>query len=803
MLAQVILAPSTLAQAISGSMDGFDLEDAPAVVEPDAELEPPRAVARPQAHGVKRVVCIFSGGCELDSASGLCNSELLAYVNRWRSEIGLPAWAPRARRPAHVFHGVAVAGWTLLDDDTAPTTSHAAVQIRALLGPGAVGFFDYEFFGGAAVAEAVRTDPVRQDWSTLVFHAWATSSLGNLSCVGGGTVLSAIESLRIQELLPQARLYRLDVHSAIAPLVVRGMWKHDFRAISCPPVLRGQRYSVFPAGHQQLWMRSRAVFHYKPSKGLLASILAYLQGRSDWTMPAEDAPVVPDSMEVDIPSANQMVQRGGGLPALRAEYPFWQRVDAILAGGGVRSCMTLGKFARRCMVSKFGDAGAKLWDLANLRGARDPSSQLLQVGRVRLDMAIMLYHRDYAPLGDETTREVGVDATPGGRREILVLVEVMITFSSPDADCRPTIVVRRFAAVNLGHKHAKAHDKGMAALHMVWNDYGPTEGRIRRWCRSCKSVLTDLGPEALWANSRNTVPAMFGRPLDPNVDDEFLFPFALKWPGTQHMLDSCLREVVLKDIPWYSDWVPELKTIAKTLGYTSYTDVLVASLRSQSQHDYARVLESPIEDFQQWRWGSLVRCSRDVQKRKDAAKAGWVDSEFDLKGEQLHTTSKLLKETAAANTFWLRLSFILLVFGPLEDLRGWVRGCACCVAARMRGSRNVCQYAGRRARWLREKIQQLVESLQHFATEYRHAHPWIDVEGFSDLLQTCVAALTGIIHIKFAFLWNLPYFCIGMRDQAIAADCLERRDALAAAGRRLHRVTECFLFSVIRVAKAR
>ena len=105
----------------------------------------------------------------------------------------------------------------------------------------------------------------------------------------------------------------------------------------------------------------------------------------------------------------------------------------------------------------------------------------------------------------------------------------------------------------------------------------------------------------------------------------------------------------------------------------------------------------------------------------------------------------------------------------------------------------MCQVAGRRARQLKQVVNSLLAQIRNLATSYAADHPWVDLHNFGETLVACTNALGGIVHLKFRFLSELPYLIVGLRDPAVSAGCLQRRDALCAAGGLLHRVTEGFL----------
>ena len=302
--------------------------------------------------------------------------------------------------------------------------------------------------------------------------------MGHLECVGGDSLVRSVTVLRDRCSLQGDRVACFFTRSALAPLLVRGSWDFDLRPLNVRPVAFAtpmQRYGVNPSGHPSLFVRSKCQYYYNPSKPQWVRIDKALSRLPGWPSKLPDEV---SSIQIRVPSAEDMSSRGSHVPlGARTVFGFWNRIDYIIAGAGNRSVRKAGKTARRHFRAKFGDHAERLWAAAEQRGARDPGAKLLCWGRVRMDMACMLYHREVSDLGPWTTREVGFDATPGGRREILALVEVMVRFKSPAEDCPPDLEEYRYPAVNLGHRIISSigdaeglsmHDKE-AMLNYVWS----------------------------------------------------------------------------------------------------------------------------------------------------------------------------------------------------------------------------------------------------------------------------------------------------------------------------------------------
>ena len=104
----------------------------------------------------------------------------------------------------------------------------------------------------------------------------------------------------------------------------------------------------------------------------------------------------------------------------------------------------------------------------------------------------------------------------------------------------PEVTQRRLLVTVLAHGHCSASDKALALLHALWLEYGPEEYVLRALCASARGIPTDFGPESLIANARDVLPRFYGRQGTLADLGSYLFPHALRLPGWNHAIDSCI-----------------------------------------------------------------------------------------------------------------------------------------------------------------------------------------------------------------------------------------------------------------------
>ena len=175
-----------------------------------------------------------------------------------------------------------------------------------------------------------------------------------------------------------------------------------------------------------------------------------------------------------------------------------------------------------------------------------PGMNTLLRARVRLDAAACMHHRrevqsfckdvDWIYLAFDASPQ-GLEVFAGRQRVIRNLVYTLPMDS-------------KLPLTTLSHGRAGTIDKDLAVHHIVFLIAGPSVKTMERYCCSVRCVLSDLGVEWEVGETPNFMVPYLTNRTDPNTLDKcrgtYLFPFAIRVPGPQHLWDWICKEVVLR-----------------------------------------------------------------------------------------------------------------------------------------------------------------------------------------------------------------------------------------------------------------
>ena len=234
------------------------------------------------------------------------------------------------------------------------------------------------------------------------------------------------------------------------------------------------------------------------------------------------------------------------------------------------------------------DWRAQLVNLRSAGGGKIPSGEAMIAGRKHLDIASMLLRRHWYKTKGPCFRFVGIDASPQrGGLEVLATAERVILQSDVRAarpgDPKPPVEIRRMPVSVLGHGHCGLPDKVQTTVHQTWLDYGPSLSQTRAANADVRQIVSDMGTELAIADYPDVLSAclmsksrfcdQLAIQAQPPVTQgilalppaaTYLYPLALVVPGTQHILDNALREV-LQVLPFWIQWQAQAKTVCQWL----------------------------------------------------------------------------------------------------------------------------------------------------------------------------------------------------------------------------------------------
>ena len=159
----------------------------------------------------------------------------------------------------------------------------------------------------------------------------------------------------------------------------------------------------------------------------------------------------------------------------------------------------------------------------------------------------------------------------------------------------------------------------------------------------------------------------------------FLCPLALIVPGTQHMLDNAIRELLLA-LPIWTAWQAQSKVVCQWLGSQGHREFLQARLPPGHPRTpkLRKSFERAPDRFAKWRWQTLGNVTRDLVRMQAAVQAAvsTMAGPADLNTREHDVARKFLEATRDPE-FWGRAQGLGQLSKPIRDISGWAKGCDC------------------------------------------------------------------------------------------------------------------------------
>lgn len=487
---------------------------------------------------------------------------------------------------------------------------------------------------------------------------------------------------------------------------------------------------------------------------------------------------------------------GGGLPLVPAarrrlsnQVPAEVHLDWIKASRDLTSLWKV-KRTTAAFSKVFGNA-AGLDPAALLQKVRISSRELLRRDRVRIDVVAMLASREAFARMIESGRaphcHILCDASPQHRGLEL--------FAASWDVVHDQIVERRlFPLLRIGRTQLDTAGKLSALLWQIYLVSASSVSLFLAFCRSVRSITTDMGVERRLVDRRNCIRRFLRRAfpsarLPEQVDiDKWLFPRALLIPGWRHCFDGVLRRG-LSGLPWFPAFLEKLKSLISFFRDYSMTDELARKLREAHLPGLAEAIQRlRLTSIAEWRWCTLGAACDGVGGIMESLVQhfdhSWCSPARDAKRSR-HVSSALTDPTWQAE-----FRLIRWICGWIDPIAEWIGGCACHAAEFAGGRTTNCPQKGRRlAEAFPFGMQALREGLEI-------ANHWT-VQEFSGnhvLLQNAQGAVRDMYHSaarRLEFLDGLPWALARLLQPGVKARCL----ALWAAApeNQHHRVSVEFL----------
>ena len=443
-------------------------------------------------------------------------------------------------------------------------------------------------------------------------------------------------------------------------------------------------------------------------------------------------------------------------------HPAPRLIRALRASRHYKSQATFEEGVRDAVVYYMDDPNLADAAIGDMPGECAPSRRTLERGRVKLDIASMLYHREWYSKAWPTFRFLAFDASPQRPGvEIFATVERIVKrqccANMTNATTRPDVLVRRLPIACLGQGKFSLADKVQAHLHQVRLDYGPEPSRVRAANADVRQCLTDMGVELSIVDVPDRVEQALGHLSLSQTASGYMYPYALAVPGIQHILDGVLRETV-EAFSWWPSWQSEAKGVCQWLHSLGHRQQLDAILRGAVVDDIERKsksLKKSINKFAQWRWKTLYQVASGLVAKESAVRAAvsLVRDSAELSSRDAAKVNGFLSATRSA-LFWDRARMLLALVRPLMDFSSWVRGCDCHEAELKAGKTVRCNWKGCRAGALHQRVRIFEAEVIALRAQAR-AHLCVGVDS-----TEWIAALTRMLAramLKFSWVNELPY----------------------------------------------
>ena len=362
---------------------------------------------------------------------------------------------------------------------------------------------------------------------------------------------------------------------------------------------------------------------------------------------------------------------------------------------------------------------------------------------------------------------------------------VLTVLRTDKADPVPTVLQRRLPLVTLGRGRTTLRDKLHAHVHQTWLEYGPRGDTVLRANAAVRQCLSDMGTEFGLADARDiTHECMRVRDVAPA--GTWLYPAALQVPGTQHILDTILKDG-LDSVTWWHAWEQAAKVVCQWVHPRPRREWL----QSRLCHVDATVGESlrtVCDRFAVWRWKTLWNVTRDLLRMKEAL----ITATSGLRASDLASRDGVLSQTfltsVQSHVFWMQSEALHALAEPVAEFSSWLRACPCHEHECLQHAHVDCAWKGCRGPELSGRVRAFAASLLLL----RDTHAW----GHEADTHAGLTRMLAVAHVKFAWVDDLPFFIWQVRSRRAAAEFLAKAATTEEASQ--HRVTLRFAAGELR-----
>ena len=154
-----------------------------------------------------------------------------------------------------------------------------------------------------------------------------------------------------------------------------------------------------------------------------------------------------------------------------------------------------------------------------------------------------------------------------------------------------------------------------------------------------------------------------------------------------------------------------------------------------------------------WRWGSVVEAARALGRRRAALQRAGPPACSASSSKPVRAAAAMARRTPESAEFWAEAGVIVLVLGPVEDLRAWGCGCACHRGA---GCQPSCPLRGRRFPEAADEVQRCARRLREVLEGGVGEWPWLAARGLVGAFAAAAHTAAARVEEKFGFLLERP-----------------------------------------------
>ena len=388
----------------------------------------------------------------------------------------------------------------------------------------------------------------------------------------------------------------------------------------------------------------------------------------------------------------------------------------------------------------------------------------IENARIRLDVCSMLAHRTVSK-SNPSYRYLFFDASPQrSGREVFATCERLIPVNVIECNRIETIpasaiIDRKLPICGLGQGRTTVADKVSCLIHQCWLEYGPSSSDIRTSNARVRQCLSDMGTEFAICDYPDVIDqCMVSRmkTSGPRVESDFLFPLALKIPGSLHLIDWVLKRACCS-FSWWPEWSAKPKLIMQFLSSQNQRERMQAWISEYEQDTevrdtLVRSLDRSANRFAKWRWQTLREVIVGMLRMRNALKFVASGPNASKLFSSKEDKSRELCNAIIDDATWARTEALRDVLRPLTDFSGWIRGCACHEAELKRGIRIQCPWKGCRGPLLASKLNDVLGVMHNI----RESFEGNDAVTHADMSYTIGMAMSDLSN-KFHWVKEPPY----------------------------------------------